>query len=397
MKKLIFIIIIFCWAYNAIVAQQSILQEKISIKLEDISMAEAISEIANKVGMNVSYSSELLEGCEKVSVNIEDQMMITLLNQLLSPCNVSYTVHAGQLILLPKQTNKVEEYTIRGTIFNEKTGEPIAFATLQLENKPKGVVADNEGFFEIKFNEIELASNNIVVSSIGFEKKIMEPDSLINKPEIIILLKERTVLLDDVTVSTIRPTKKEKKWGNTSRWNKGSLYLDTHGQQIALFVDNKKEEKGYIKNVSYFLSKDGNVEAPFRVRIMEVDTLNNDAPGKDLISDILVVQPPEDSDGWYDVDLTEYNIKIPEEGFFLGLQGIYPNDFSSFENNSELVDKLPTPPKKQYIPRSIHYGQGIGHSGKKGVETWHYSLSHEWFQMEKNNYNVKITTLVGLY
>ena len=381
-----------------VIAQQSVLQEKVSIELKQVSMEQAIESIANKVGVNVSYASSLLNNCDKVSINVKDEMLITLLNKLLSPCNVSYTVHAGQLILIPKRNQQVKEYTIRGTFFDQNKVEPIAYATLQLEGKSKGVVADHEGFFEITFNEVEL-TDNIVASCMGFEKRLINPDSLTSNPEIIIQLKEKPIALEEIAVTSFIPTKKEKKWGNTSRSNRGSLYLDTHGQQIALLVDNKKEEDGYIKNISYYLSKDGNVEAPFRVRIMEVDTLKNDAPGKDLVTDILIVHPPEDTDGWYEVDLREYAVKIPDNGFFLGLQGIYPNDFSSFENDSELIHKLSTvaPQKMEYKPKSIHYGQQVGHSGKKGVKTWHYSLSNQWFQLEKDNYNVKISTLVGLY
>ena len=204
---------------------------------------------------------------------------------------------------------------------------------------------------------------------------------------------------------TIEATKKDKsqnykKAGNRSWFTTGSTYLDTHGQQVALYIDNKKKQEAYIRKVSYHLSDKGNVEAPFRVRILDIDAVTQ-SPGKDLLTEILVVQPPQGTKGWYDIDISEYGISLPPQGFFVAIQGVFPNDYSSYTDESGAIERGKRNPKAKadddFTPKSIHYGQRINYSGKGGNNTWHYSLSHQWFQMEKDNYSVKISAEIGIY
>lgn len=395
--RVIAFILGLCLGLIPLIAQNTILEKRISITLNSVSMEEAIEKIAETTDVHVSYSSDLLSGCASVSLDAKDQLLLSILNKLFAPYKIAYTVHAGQLILFPKKTMVVKEYTIRGTICEEETGTPISYATLQIKGKPKGVVADHQGFFEFTLTEMEL-SESLTASCLGYERRTFLADSLRLKPEVIIALKEKPVSMEPVTVTVSKLRKKNKSVGNRKWYTAGSIYLDTHGQQIALYIDNDKNVNGYIQKVSYYLSDKGNVEAPFRVRVLNVDTLQQ-SPGKDLLPEILVVQPPEDTDGWFDVDLSEYRIYVPVNGFFVAIQGIFPNDYSFYAGDSDFFEIGKPQPRKsdEFNPKSIHYGQRIGYSDKKGRNTWHYSLSHQWFQMERHNYNVKISAEIGVY
>ena len=397
MKILIFIISL-CIGIIPVVAQNTVLEKRISVTLKDTPMEKAIEKITEAAGIHASYSSDLFADCSPVSIEAKDRMLLTVLNKLFEPYKIAYTVHAGQLIIFPRKTMVVKEYTIKGTFRNDDTHEPISYATLQIKGKPKGVIADHEGYFEFTLSELEL-TDSLTASCLGYERRTFSPDSLLVKPEIAIELKGKSVEMQPVTIEAdTKRARKSKKVGNRSWFTTGSMYLDTHGQQVALYIDNKKELNGYIRKVSYHLSKNGNVEAPFRVRILSMDTLTH-APGKDLLQEILVVQPPQDTDGWYDVDLLEYNITVPPDGFFIALQGVFPNDYSYYANDSGAVErgKRNSKTNDDFTPKSIHYGQRINYSGKGGGNTWHYSLSHQWFQMEKDNYSVKISAEIGIY
>lgn len=397
MRIVAVILSVCCFGILPIAAQNTILEKRISIGLNDVPMEKAIEKITEAAGIHASYSGDLLKDCSPVTLDVQDQMLLTVLNSLFLPYKISYTVHAGQLILFPKKTMIVREHTITGHIRNSETGEPIAYATLQIKGKPKGVVADNEGFFELTLTEPEL-SDSLTASCMGYNRRTFSPDTLLSEPNIIIALKEKHVKIESVVVSAAKLRKRIKTAGNRGWFTSGSVYLDTHGQQIALYIDNDKNVNGYIRKVSYFLSDKGNVEAPFRVRLLEVDTANN-APGKDLLPEILVVQPPGDADGWFDVDLSEYRIYVPQNGFFVAMQGIFPNDYSFYAGDSDFFEIGKRQPKagNDFVPKSIHYGQRLGYSPGSGHNTWHYSLSHQWFQPERHNYNVKISAEIVIY
>lgn len=394
--KITLLIVCLCIGIIPVIAQNTVLEKRISVTMKETSMENAVQKVAKAAGIHVSYSSDLFTGCAPVSLDVQNQMLLTILNKLFEPYKISYTVHAGQLILFPKRTMVIKEYTITGTIRNEETREPVSYATLQIKGKAKGVVADHEGFFEFTLSEMEL-SDSLTASCLGYERRSFTTDSLLSKPEVTIALRAKPVNIESVTI-TAKRSKKSKTLGNRGIFTTGSIYLDTHGQQIALYINNKKHQNGYIRKVSYYLSKDGNVEAPFRVRIFDIDTVDN-SPGKDLIPEILVVQPPQGTKGWFDVDVSEYGIFVPHNGFFVAIQGIFPNDYSFYANDSEFVDtgKRRSKSNEDFMPKSIHYGQRIGYSGKGGSNTWHYSLSHQWFQMEGDNYSVKISAEIGIY
>ena len=394
--KIIIVILTLCIGIIPVVAQNTVLEKRISITLNSVPMEDAIEDIAEKAGIHVSYPSELFSACAPVTIDVKNQLLLTVLNKLLEPYKIAYTVHAGQLILFPKKTMVIKEYTITGTIRNEETGEPVSYSTLQIKGKPKGVVADNEGFFEFTLTEMEL-TDSLTASCLGYERRSFAPDSLLSKPEITITLKQKALDMEPVTVTATKLSKKSKTVGNRGWFTTGSVYLDTHGQQIALYIDNKKHLNGYIRKVSYYLSKDGNVEAPFRIRIFDVNPTDG-SPGKELLSEILVVQPPHGTKGWFDINLTEYGIYVPPDGFFVAIQGVFPNNYSFYAEDSKLVEKGKRQRKgsDDFTPKSIHYGQRIGYSGKGGSKTWHYSLSHQWFQMEGDNYSVKISAEIGI-
>ena len=393
------IIVIACLLIGIIpvVAQNTVLEKRISVTLNNVSLENAVEKIAEKVGIHVSYSSDLFSDCNPVYLDVQNQMVLTVLNNLFAPYKIVYTVHVGQLIIFPKKTMVVKEYTIRGSFYGDDMQEPLSYATLQIKGKPKGVIADHEGYFELTLTELEL-TDSLTASCLGYERRTFSPNTLLEKGEVSIILKSKPLEMLPVTIEATQQAKKYKTLGNRSIFTTGSMYLDTHGQQVALFIDNKKKLDGYIRKVSYHLSKKGNVEAPFRVRILDVDTLTQ-APGRDLLQEILVIQPPQNTDGWYDVDLLKYNIQVPANGFFVAIQGIFPNDYSYYANDTGAIErgKRKAKASDDFAPKSIHYGQRINYSGKEGNNTWHYSLSHQWFQMEKDNYSVKISAEIGIY
>jgi len=89
---------------------------------------------------------------------------------------------------------------------------------------------------------------------------------------------------------------------------------------------------------------------------------------------------PNIKSGWFRVDLSDYDITVPKEGFFVAIEGVYPN-----------LDSQEMKTQKSSFPNTISYGQRLGYNKKRGKNTWHYSLTHTWFQVTDKNYNVMIS------
>ena len=212
-----------------------------------------------------------------------------------------------------------------------------------------------------------------------------------------IFLNRKTYELDPVELNPA--AYKTKRLGNFGSWVRGSMYIDTHGQQTALFIENEEKREGYVMAVQYFLSKKGNTDAPFRVRIYSADPTTG-KPGKDLLPHMLVVKP-EHENGWFTVDVSEFNIRIPEKGFFVAIEGVFPNEYESYVQNSGFVELsefesefYDEPDGSDFISESVSYGQRLAYCRKRQNNTWHYSLSHTWFQVEKRHYSAMIGAII---
>jgi hypothetical protein len=228
---------------------------------------------------------------------------------------------------------------------------------------------------------------------MGFTRKYLTVKELTTYNSGYIFMEESMIKIDPVVIN-----KREFRIdniGNKGNRASGSIYLDTHGQQTGLHIENRRGDKGLLLSVSFFLAEEGNLNAPFRVRVYEVDSLLT-IPVSDVLDEILIVKPHGEK-GWFEVDLTEYNISFSQKGLFIALEGIFPNEYEYYSGSNEFIDiknKNINTPIEENIPLSLSYGQQIGYNRKLPDKTWHYSLSHTWFQLPKQQYGVLIKASV---
>jgi hypothetical protein len=182
-----------------------------------------------------------------------------------------------------------------------------------------------------------------------------------------------------------------EEMGNHKWFRRGSLYIDTHGQQTALFIDNKKKISGKIIRVNYYLAAKGNTNAPFRVRVYQCDSLTG-KPGEDMLPEILVVKP-NNGKGWFHVNISKYNLQVPGNGFFVALEGVFPDDYDVYYQGTEFKGKPDTNESDDddFTDADLQYGQQLGYTHGSVNHTWHYAIDRTWFQLKKGHFNVMIS------
>lgn len=90
--------------------------------------------------------------------------------------------------------------TIRGTVIDEASNVPLAYATIGLENTTIGTVTDSLGNFTLK--NIAVGRYNIIASSIGYEPVVLKEIQVTSAKEVVlnITMKERTTTLDEIVI-----------------------------------------------------------------------------------------------------------------------------------------------------------------------------------------------------
>lgn len=361
------------------VCAQSVLDKKISFEVKNLSLDKVLFKIQKKCGINFSYSNQILELNKNISVRFVNTRLKDVLDSVFSNTTITYKDISGTITVY-SNTLYSKPLIIKGKILNSSNSAPIVYAGIMLLGSGKGCISDYNGNFSMRISKKDL-NDTLLISCLGFKKRYFLAFSFTISDEHIVYLNENPVALNEVTV---KPGKyKTKTYGNNKILSFGSIYIDTRGQQTALYIDDCCEKNAKITHIKYYLSRRGNTLAPFRIRLYEKDTTTN-TPGKDLLPEIVIAKPDVEH-GWYSANISQYNIDMPQNGVFAAIEGIYPVNFSSSANN------------EFYAPNTISYGQQLGYSRKKGNNTWHYSLAQTWFQLESDNYNVMIAIDVQIY
>jgi hypothetical protein len=381
--NIVFLVVSLTFLSSVCAGQEADLSRQIKVSIEKGSLQNALQTVSNSTGLRFAYRQSLLEG-KTVEALTYSGTFDNLLATLLSNNQLCYTFQNKQIILhtncLPKH------FTISGTILEDSTLAPLPYVAVSLVGSNFSAIADQNGYFELEADFGKASSNRLLFSSMGYQR-----DSLVIVPgkceNLSVVMKPKSYPVPEVTVM-FREFVTEKT-GNTRDHDAGSLYLDTHGQQTALKIKPHRRKPGKLVSVEYYLSDEGNTEAPFRVRIYNADSSGK--PGKDLIEDALVVKPKGQT-GWYSINLENLDIEIPSDGLFVAIEGVFPDDINQYYNESDFID-LAHPDKKQNTT-TLAYGQRIGYNRKCRKDTWHYSMSKVWFQLTEQSFGVMIAAVV---
>ncbi len=138
-------------------------QDKINIKLNNVSLRTAFEEIQKKSSYRFLYNDALFKGLNnKVSVQFTDATINQVASNLLADTKLTYQITNSNLVII-KSANAVA-VPIRGKITDSK-GSPLVGVTISEKNASNNTVSDIDGNFRITVTD-----NNavLVVSYIGY-------------------------------------------------------------------------------------------------------------------------------------------------------------------------------------------------------------------------------------
>ncbi len=276
-----------------------------------------------------------------------------------------------------------QENRITGRVVDAQSQDPIPFASIGLRTEGTGALTNEYGYFQLAGLE-KTTKDSLIVMTLGYERAAV----LIKRgqtEDLILSLKKRVVALGNVDVKTGKI--KNLGLGSQASSPGAGMIQGLPGSQYAFFVKNEKQKKlGNVRTVSFYIGENGFPREPFRVRLYKADG-NYSAPNTDLLTDNVVVSAPGGGQ-WYTVDMSTYNVKAPEEGFFVAMEWIVGGDkfyTTNFMDN--------------YTP----YGQIMRPTFEfKESRTWSYTIGKGWNLLTLANgqgrrYNAMIKAEVDWY
>lgn len=205
---------------------QELLKRPISIQADQEELKSVLSSIEKTTKVRFSYIPSLVQK-QKVSITATNQRLDAVLEKLLIPLQIKYTV-SGNYIILNKKTAAApvrddnletlvplpylhsREINLKGTIASADTKEPLPGVSIVLKGTSQGTTADAGGNFEITAPSAE---SILVFSFVGYESQEIIVG---NRSSLQVLLKSDVKALSEVIVVGYGTQKRSDLTGSVS-------------------------------------------------------------------------------------------------------------------------------------------------------------------------------------
>lgn len=202
-----------------------------------------------------------------------------------------------------------------GKLLDANTKEPIVFANLSFLNSEKGISTTEEGTFRMYLSQ-QFLSQKIHISCLNYKDTIVTASSLQKST---LYLQPKTEFLNEILLS-----RKLEKKVILDPVKGGIISMHSRGlRMVAKYFPNTKKNKccSYLTKVTIEFPRRINKKSKFRFRIFDVDSTSG-KPRSDLLLKNIPVTIKED-EIQVELDLTDQNIKIPSNGFFVAFEKLF--------------------------------------------------------------------------
>ena len=137
-------------------SQQFSLDKRISISINDLTLEEAIDEIAESGKINFSYNPQALPPDVKIRIHADNEPLRLILEELCKQAGLTYELVEQQIILKrsePEEQTEVmelpENRIYSGFIKDKETGETLIGAAIYIPELKLGTISNAFGFFSL--------------------------------------------------------------------------------------------------------------------------------------------------------------------------------------------------------------------------------------------------------
>lgn len=179
----------------------------ITLKKGQITLRQALAVIEKQTGYSIAFDKSRIDADKKVSVDLKEATPEEALTAILNPVGLTYTIVNNHIVIKPQVERKeavepILRQTIRGTVTDKVSGEPIPFATVSLDKiEPRmGTMSDSTGHFRLE--DIPLGRYALRVSSVGYDPVVVNEVWVNSAKETFceVTLDERVMKLGEVVV-----------------------------------------------------------------------------------------------------------------------------------------------------------------------------------------------------
>lgn len=208
-----------------------------------------------------------------------------------------------------------QERKITGEIRDAIDKSNLPYANIGIANKHTGTLSNAEGKFSLKINDNSSENDRVTFSYVGYQTKSIPVSDLQNAHNIIELVPE-TQQLNEVVVKFVKP--KARILGRNAiglglmHYNFYTYYEKEVDDRLSKEVGMKLKVKSDCKvnNLNFHITSNEFRSLKFRLNFYKIE---NGLPKELLIQKNIIFEIKDEFKGWYQVDLTPYDIYLDRE------------------------------------------------------------------------------------
>lgn len=159
MKLAFTVILLTCMQVSANVFSQ----QRFTLNLEEIKLARLLKLIEKESDYRFVYSNDLIAADEKVTVNVNNKPLETVLQQALNHTGLTFKVMAGNLVGIAPGSQVIADNPVKGRI-TDASGAPLPGVSVRIAKTGKGTVTNARGEFELDAP----STATLVISFVGY-------------------------------------------------------------------------------------------------------------------------------------------------------------------------------------------------------------------------------------
>ena len=200
-------------------------QTRISMNFSDTRLSDVLNEIENQSKFYFLYNQDLIDVNRKVSLNVDNQEIGTILDQLFNHTSVKYVIQDRQIILTNLGENKMssQQGDVSGSVSNE-AGESLPGVTVVIKGTNNGTITDSDGKFVLKNVPAE------AVLQFSFVGMKLQEIPVAGRTSFRIVLADETIGIDEVVAIAYGTQKKRDITGSVQNINAEELQSIPVGQ-----------------------------------------------------------------------------------------------------------------------------------------------------------------------
>lgn len=185
----------FCcllFAQTVLFAQSNV---KITIKKNEITLREALTEVEKQSKMSVAYNESQLGGSKRISLNVSELPLEQALKVILKGTGFSYKLKDSYIMIIPEKKEESVSKEIQGRVVDEQ-GEALIGVNVSINGGSGGTITNLNGDFTIRVTKNDF----LKVSYIGYTTQMVK---ISDKTVYNITMASDTKALDEVVVTAL--------------------------------------------------------------------------------------------------------------------------------------------------------------------------------------------------